>query len=184
MRAAAGASLSISTLEDFITDQQQHLEHHEHDAAVVANKDHDHDEKLCRSQSVPATSVARRFSKGKAGSSRRVADSSSLRRRLRLRVVPLLDQAASATAGGEEEQEAEAEAEDIAAEEAVCRICMVALSEEAVLKLECCCKGELALAHRACAIKWFSIEGQRHLRRVQPGGAQPSSHTATPPGPS
>lgn len=51
------------------------------------------------------------------------------------------------------------EQEDIAAEEAVCRICMVALSEEAVFKLECCCKGELALAHRACAIKWFSIKG-------------------------
>ncbi|XP_062217870.1 uncharacterized protein LOC133918154 [Phragmites australis] len=120
---------------------------------------------ICRSQSVP-TSV-RRFN-AKAGL-RRVADSSSLGLGpgpagvFRLRVVSLVPADPEETGAGKE-------AEDIAAEEAVCRICMVALSEradttgtgregEAVLKLECSCKGELALAHRGCAIKWFSIKG-------------------------
>lgn len=141
MWAPAGSSLSI--------DQHQ-LEHDDDYAAASAgaankdNKEDDDEEKLmkqvCRSQSVPATSVARRFSgtaKVKGSSSRRVADSSSLtltlRQRPRLRVVPLcvplhhhpLDQAASATTGGETKEEEEQQ-EDIAAEEAVCRICMVA----------------------------------------------------------
>ncbi|CAM0153183.1 unnamed protein product [Urochloa decumbens] len=113
-------------------------------ASNSSTKEEEELKQVCRSQSVP-TSV-RRF---KAASGlRRVA----AEEHIRLRVVPLAPPEASVAAG-------EAQEEDIAAEEAVCRICMVALPEEAVLKLECCCKGELALAHRGCAIKWFSIKG-------------------------
>ncbi|KAF8664817.1 hypothetical protein HU200_054543 [Digitaria exilis] len=116
-------------------------------------KEDDQAKKVCRSQSVP-TSV-KRFKPTKG--LRRVADSSSLSPApagtFRLRVLPGDIASAAATASADHEEE------DIAAEEAVCRICMVALSEGAVLKLECSCKGELALAHRACALKWFSIKG-------------------------
>ncbi|CAN6236785.1 unnamed protein product [Urochloa humidicola] len=135
--ARAPSSLSSSDYIDKLD--------HDIAASNSSTKEEENLKQVCRSQSVP-TSI-RRFKAGKG--LRRVAAEENIR----LRVVPVAPPEASVAAGDAEEEE------DIAAEEAVCRICMVALSEEAVLKLECCCKGELALAHRGCAIKWFSIKG-------------------------
>lgn len=57
----------------------------------------------------------------------------------------------------------DSEGEDIPEEEAVCRICMIELREGGdTIKLECNCKGDLALAHQECAVKWFSIKGNKN----------------------
>uniref|UniRef100_A0A0D9WQB8 RING-CH-type domain-containing protein n=1 Tax=Leersia perrieri TaxID=77586 RepID=A0A0D9WQB8_9ORYZ len=128
-----------------------------------------HHMNISRSQSVPMSTLSRFTSKGGGSNSKRVADSSSLRIpdggsvRFRVSVIPTFPDAASANDGNDDDA-GSVEAEEDAL---VCRICMVALSDEhdagggngGTLKLECQCKGELALAHGECAVKWFSIKG-------------------------
>ncbi|CAI8602632.1 unnamed protein product [Vicia faba] len=82
------------------------------------------------------------------------------------RMIPQLNEKNSTTTFAAsptgENVETEDGGEDIHEEEAVCRICMVELGEGAEnFKLECSCKGELSLAHKECAVKWFGIKGNR-----------------------
>uniref|UniRef100_A0A7N1A6M0 RING-CH-type domain-containing protein n=1 Tax=Kalanchoe fedtschenkoi TaxID=63787 RepID=A0A7N1A6M0_KALFE len=56
----------------------------------------------------------------------------------------------------------EEDEDDITEEEAVCRICFEELGEELeTFKLECDCRGDLALVHMQCSQRWFNIRGNR-----------------------
>ncbi|KAF8402739.1 hypothetical protein HHK36_010829 [Tetracentron sinense] len=78
------------------------------------------------------------------------------------RVMERIDSVSNATPTADAESN-DADGEDIPEEEAVCRICLIELAEGGdTLKMECSCKGELALAHQECAVKWFSIKGNKN----------------------
>ncbi|XP_020212193.1 uncharacterized protein LOC109796799 isoform X2 [Cajanus cajan] len=92
----------------------------------------------------------------------RPTDSRSLIRVISARTLPgTIGGIPTQNASGSEIVDEDA-SEDIPEEDAVCRICLVELGEGGnTLRMECSCKGELALAHQDCAVKWFSIKGNK-----------------------
>ncbi|XP_059283017.1 uncharacterized protein LOC132036652 [Lycium ferocissimum] len=98
----------------------------------------------------------------KSRSLRREDSSGRLIRVISKVVRPTTDSDASADITQETEDAIDNTGEDIPEEEAVCRICFVELGEESeTFKMECSCKGDLALAHKDCTLKWFSIKGNK-----------------------
>uniref|UniRef100_M0ZK55 RING-CH-type domain-containing protein n=1 Tax=Solanum tuberosum TaxID=4113 RepID=M0ZK55_SOLTU len=98
----------------------------------------------------------------KSGSLRRTDSNGGLIRVISKVVRTTTDSDASADIPQETENATDNTGEDIPEEEAVCRICFVELGEESeTFKMECSCKGELALAHKVCTLKWFSIKGNK-----------------------
>lgn len=139
-----------------ITHSNPESMHGENTVNILTSKKEDIHRSIIRSKSVPVIC--------KEGSIRRIDSLGGI-----FRVIPTTPRDAegivatseSIPAVGTDENNNE-EGEDIREEEAVCRICLVELGEGAeTLKMECSCKGELALAHQECAVKWFSIKGNK-----------------------
>ncbi|KAM1059659.1 hypothetical protein ACFX13_024948 [Malus domestica] len=129
------------------TGQGRHMESHS-DYPRIEAKHH-----MSRSFSVPVNITGR---------SLRRMDSGGMIRVISATPRPSAVEGASPNADPALETATEDSGEDIPEEEAVCRICLVELAEGGdSLKMECSCKGELALAHKDCAVKWFSIKGNK-----------------------
>ncbi|CAJ2668429.1 zinc finger protein [Trifolium pratense] len=98
----------------------------------------------------------------KATNNLRPTDSRRLVRVISVRPHPATTDDNSTLSDSMQEIVIEDASEDIPEEEAVCRICLVELAEGGdTLRMDCSCKGELALAHQDCAVKWFSIKGNK-----------------------
>ncbi|KAL5716007.1 hypothetical protein ACHQM5_017752 [Ranunculus cassubicifolius] len=131
--------------------QKRHLDN---DSDISVSKP-ESKKQITRSLSVPAPVIV------KTGSLRRT-DSRGLFRVISMTPRPVVPNCNSPSDATASEIAAEDVGEDIPEEEAVCRICLVELTEGGeTLKMECSCKGDLALAHQDCAVKWFSIKGNK-----------------------